>query len=209
MVEDVRRSRQHGRQPLDDMRGARVRKTKEDDASGPVTGQNREIAKLEIEGKNDTILGDGTREDLGVRGSAVHPELSEVDGIVSVLAQPLDDAYVHAHVSEKAHAARLRDSDFLARQPGGVLDRLLDVLPFEVGVAGKDLLEARTMSDLPHDHRDRNSHSADARPPTHDLRIERDAVEHGTPPFLAATEQGTALVLARATTRAAASPATC
>jgi hypothetical protein len=41
---------------------------------------------------------------------------------------------------KRTGGGRLRDADLFPRQPGGVLDGLLDVRALEVRVAGKDLL---------------------------------------------------------------------
>ncbi len=44
--------------------------------------------------------------------------------------------------------------DFLAGQPGRVLEGLLDVLPFQVRVAVEDLVEGGAVGDVADDHRD-------------------------------------------------------
>ena len=49
------------------------------------------------------------------------------------------------------------------RSPGGVAKRLQDVLAFQVGVVGKDFIDAVPRADLPHDHADRDAHPTDAR----------------------------------------------
>jgi hypothetical protein len=38
--------------------------------------------------------------------SALHPQVTDVDGIMALLAQPLDDAHIHAHVGRESARAR-------------------------------------------------------------------------------------------------------
>src|SRR5581483_9642456 len=51
---------------------------------------------------------------------------------------------------------------------GRVLERLLDVLPLQVGIAFQDLLERGPAGDLADDHGHRDSHAPDTGSPTHD-----------------------------------------
>ena len=62
-------------------------------------------------------------------------------------------------------------------RPRGVLERLDDVLALQIRVSSEDLLDRGAVGDLTHDHRHWDSHAADARPSTHDSRIERDAIQ--------------------------------
>lgn len=64
-----------------------------------------------------------------------------------------------------------------------VFERLLDILPFQIGISLQDFLERGAVRDLSHDDRNGNPHSSDAGPAPHDLRIKCDAIEHGRFPF--------------------------
>jgi hypothetical protein len=93
-------------------------------------------------------------------------------------ALPDTDPLIDAHVGEEAHGDALRPLHLLLRQPGSVLDRLLNVVTLEVRVAGEDLVKRRTMGDLADDHGHGNPHAADARPATELTMVECDAFEH-------------------------------
>jgi hypothetical protein len=73
--------------------------------------------------------------------------------VVAFATEPIRNANVDAHVHENAHD-HLRILDALLGQPCGVFYGLLNVFSFEVWVAGKDLVEGRTVRDLVDDHRD-------------------------------------------------------
>jgi hypothetical protein len=68
------------------------------------------------------------------------------------------------------------------RQPRSILNRLLDVFPFQIRVALQNFLERCPMSDLTHNYGDRYTHSAYARSPAHDLGIKGNSVEHKQDP---------------------------
>jgi hypothetical protein len=72
-------------------------------------------------------------------------------------------------------------------EPSRVLDRLLDIFLFQVGIAFENLIERRAMSDLAYYYRNWYPHTADTRSPSHDLRIKRDSVKHA---FLPPRETG-------------------
>jgi hypothetical protein len=63
-------------------------------------------------------------------------------------------------------------------QPGGVFERLLNVIPLQFGIALQHFVPRSPVRDLPHDDRDGNSHAANAGSPTNDFRLEGDAIEH-------------------------------
>src|SRR4029450_299698 len=63
----------------------------------------------------------------------------------------------------------LRKDYLLLREPGGILDGLLDVVSLEVRIAREDVVEGRPVRDLPPDHRHGDAHTADARAAPHDL----------------------------------------
>ncbi len=140
----------------------------------PPRGQ---VAEVEVERQYDPILREGVGEYLLV-GRPVQPLFTKVHRIVSVTAKPFDDAQVHAHVGEESHASCLGSADFLAREPGGVFQGLLNVCPFQVRVPLENLLECGAVSNLADDHRHGDAHATDACPAAHDLRVEGDTVEH-------------------------------
>jgi hypothetical protein len=74
--------------------------------------------------------------------------------VVALATEPVRNADVDAHVHQNAHD-HLRILDALLRQPCCILYGLLDVLSFEIWVAGKDLVEGRAVSDLVDYDRDR------------------------------------------------------
>lgn len=59
---------------------------------------------------------------------------------------------------------------FLLRQPGGVLNGLLNILPLQIRVAIKNFLKSCAMRYLPDNNGNGNPHVSDARPPAHDIR---------------------------------------
>jgi len=130
-----------------------VGKAEQDDARHSPTGQGGDLAEVQVEREDDSLLGDGLVEDLLVR-QPVQSLVPQMHRVVTRRAQPGDDPLIHAHVGEETHDRRLRRLDLLLRQPGGVLDRLLDVLAFEIRVPLEDILERRPVRDLSDDHRD-------------------------------------------------------
>jgi hypothetical protein len=75
---------------------------------------------------------------------------AEVQSVVTLITQPLDNAYRHAHVSEKPH--QLGCDDFLLNKPGHVFERLPDVAGFLIGIFPKNFVHRRTVRDLTDDH---------------------------------------------------------
>ena len=59
--------------------------------------------------------------------------------LVSLLAQPVDDSLIDAHVGEKPHVGSA-ELHLLLRDPSRVAERLLDVLALEIGVARENLV---------------------------------------------------------------------
>ncbi len=103
-----------------------------------------------------------------------------MDGVVPVLAQPSGNMDIHAHVEKELQApssVRSADVDLLLGEPGGIAEGLLDVLALEVRVPCQHLLEGCSVGNLPHDHRDRDSHPADGSPSAQDLGVKCDPVE--------------------------------
>ena len=149
--ESVPRGREHGGQPVDHVRGARVVEPKENHPPGSVPREGREISEVEVEREDDPLFRERLGEEMFVRRS-VKPFLAEVDRVVPLATEPLHHTHVHAHVGEESHASNLRASDFLAGQPGSVLQGLLDVLRLEVGVALQDVGHRRVVGDLADDH---------------------------------------------------------
>ena len=175
-LEYIRGDRQHGCEAIDHVWRPGVFEPEEDDTPGTISRERGQIAEVEIEGEHDPIFCESLGKDLIVGGS-VEPLLAEVKRVVPLAAEPLHDTHVDAHVGEETHVS-LRATNFLAGQPRGVFERLLNVLGLEVGITAQDLFGRRSMGNLAHDHGHRDPHPADAGPSTHDLRIERDALEH-------------------------------
>src|SRR5207249_9152174 len=103
--------------------------------------------------------------------------VAQVRHLVSLLAQPVDDSLIDAHVGEKPHAGSA-ELHLLLREPSRVAEGLLDVLALEIGVARENLVEGGAVRDLTDDDRDRNPHPANAGAAAHDVGIKCDAVEH-------------------------------
>ena len=132
----------------------------EDHAGRLITDESRQAPKVQIEGEDTPISAEGLCEDRLVR-RPMKALVSQVDGIMTLLAQPFHYAQVHTHVGEEAHE-RLRDANLDPCRPGGVLHRLLDVLALEIRGASQDLVESGAVGDLADDERDRNAQAADA-----------------------------------------------
>ena len=79
-------------------------KAEEDNANALPTGEGGDFTKIEVEGQEDSALGNGSGENLFV-GGALHSHVTEMGSVVAVLPQPADDTHIHAHVGEKAHSA--------------------------------------------------------------------------------------------------------
>ena len=133
------------------MRSASVVEPKENDPPGSVPREGREISEVEVEREDDPLFRERLGEDLLVR-LPVKPLVAEVDRVVPLATEPFHHTHVHAHVGEESHEAGLWAPDFLAGQPGRVLEGLLDVLRLEVGVALKDVSHRRAVGDLADDH---------------------------------------------------------
>jgi hypothetical protein len=103
--------------------------------------------------------------------------IAEVNCVMLVLLQPSNDPAVHTHIGKKSHRLLGRVNLFL-RQPSRILDRLLDIFPFQVRVTFKYFVKTRAVSNLADDDRNRNAHAAYARSPAHNLRIESDSLKH-------------------------------
>jgi hypothetical protein len=97
-------------------------------------GEGHQVGEIEVKCEKDPRLSDRLRKDLAVWGP-LETFVPKVDPIVPLHTQPLDDANVHAHVGEETHGRWLWDADFFLREPGSVFQRLLDIVPFEVGIA--------------------------------------------------------------------------
>jgi hypothetical protein len=63
-------------------------------------------------------------------------------------------------------------------QPSRVLNRLLDIFFFQVGIAFKNLVKGSPMSDLTNNHSNWYPHPTDTRPSTHDLGIKGNSIKH-------------------------------
>jgi hypothetical protein len=119
----------------------------------------------------------GFGEDLAV-GESMQPFVSEMDGVMPLVPEPLDHTDIHAHVGQEAHSGLpLRCPYLLLREPGRVAQGLFDVRSFEIRVSCEDFFEGCTVGNLTDDDRDRNPHAADACATTQDLWIEGNSVE--------------------------------
>src|SRR3546814_514762 len=76
-------------------------------------------------------------------------------------------------------AARSSRIDLIARQPCGELERLLDVLAFEIRVLDEKLVDGGAVGDLGDDVGHRDPHAADAGAASHFSGLVCDAVERG------------------------------
>src|SRR5262245_57543742 len=100
--------------------------------------------------------------------------------IVSIRSQPLDDLLRYAHVGQETHSPPPSSSaNFLVRQPSSILQRLLNVISFEVGITSQHLFPTGAVGDLPNNDGNWNAHAANAGSATHDFGVKRDTVEHG------------------------------
>jgi len=109
--------------------------------------------------------------------STMEALIAKVHGVVSVLVQPMHHARAHTHVDKKAHGL-LGRMNLFRREPGRVLQGLADVLLLEIRMVPKNLRSARPVRNRAYDDRDGNTHPADARAASENVRLERDAVEH-------------------------------
>jgi hypothetical protein len=92
--------------------------------------------------------------------------------------QQTRNAHIDAHVVKKPHLEILAKVNLFLGQPGGVLNRLLDVFLFQIRVALKNFLKRRAVGDLTYNYGNRYAHTAYACSPAHDLGVEGDSVEH-------------------------------
>ena len=93
------------------------------------------------------------------------------------LSVPPDFFEVPARRDKKNFDSTLRRYDLLLCKPGRILDRLLEVGRFEIGVAGKDLIDRRAVGNLADNDRDGDTHPANAGLASHHLGIECDPIE--------------------------------
>jgi len=59
----------------------------------------------------------------------------------------------------------LSEVNFFLRQPRRILNRLLDIVAFQVGIARENLVKRRSMRDLTDDNGYGDAHTADTSPP--------------------------------------------
>ena len=103
LFQSVRAVGKNRRQALDDVRGARVVETKDDDACRLSAGKRRDLSKVEIDREHHPSLGDRFVEDVPVRES-LKSFVSQVDRVVPLFTQPRTNADVEAHVHKEPHA---------------------------------------------------------------------------------------------------------
>lgn len=104
--EHLLRLGQNNAQAVDHILGPGVREPEQDDARTVVLRKGGQVAEVEIERQDDAVFCDSDSEDVGVR-STMHPSFAKVRGIVALAPEPVNHAYVHAHVGEEVHGGRL------------------------------------------------------------------------------------------------------
>ncbi len=150
------------------MRGPRVVKSEQNNAHSLATRECNNLAKIKVEGQNDSRLICRFLEYLAVR----HPLesfVAKMDGVVPFDTQPLYNPLSHSHVRKESHRFPLRRMHLFLSQPCGISERLLDVLSFQVRVVRENLLPGCAVCKLTYNDRDRNAHPADAGSSSHDL----------------------------------------
>jgi hypothetical protein len=122
------------------MSGTGVVERKEENGDGTTVGEGGDLAEIEVERQQDTCFTGSLLENLAVR-QAMQLLIAEMDRVMSVLVEPLHHPDIRAHVGQEAHSGPpLRRPYLLLRQPGGVGESLLDVLPLEVRIPLEDRL---------------------------------------------------------------------
>ena len=104
-----------------------------------------------------------------------------MNGVVTILLQPLNYPLVDAHIRQESHRL-LGCLNLFLGEPRRILDCLLDIFALQVRISLKNLLETGAVSDLSDDHGNWNAHPTDTRSAAHDIGIESDSVEHTNPP---------------------------
>ena len=108
------------------------------------------LSEVEIRRQYNAVFRQSLLENLAVR-HPVQAFVAEMNGIVALAPEPIRNADVNVHVHQDAYD-RLRILHALLGQPRRVLDGLLDVVSFEIGVANKDLIKRCTVRDLADNH---------------------------------------------------------
>jgi hypothetical protein len=78
-------------------------KPEHDDARAPLATESCNLAEIQVEGDDRSILGDGFVENLAVR-EPLQPLVTQVCRVMPLAAQPVRDADIHAHIDEKPHS---------------------------------------------------------------------------------------------------------
>ena len=153
--------------------------TKSDqDHAGFYSRHDREQAReIQIHRQDDASFLRRSMENLFVLrlGEA---NLAGVNRIMSLRSQPDRCALRHGHVEQKLHAGLVRGREgkgFLAGQPGGVVDRLMDVFQGQVRIVPEDDLRALACREQVKNQMDGNAQASDASLSTELLRV------HGNP----------------------------
>jgi len=169
---------QHVCEPLDYMIAARIVETKENDTRQLATTGCDDLAKIEVERDDDSILRNGFCKNLTV-GQSLKAFVAQVRSVVSRCPEPINHAPRDSHVCQESHGTSPSwNVNLFLREPSGILERLADIVGFEVGIVGEDLLLGSAVGDLPDDDRYADAHAADCGAPAEDLWIERDAIKH-------------------------------
>jgi hypothetical protein len=157
---------------------ARIVKAKKNHAYDASTRECNDFPEIEIKRQDNTVFRVSFAEDPE-SGRRCRPRSPKVNGLMFPLVEPVDDLPTDSHVRKKPHEGLPSLNLFLSK-PGSVLNGLLDIVTFEIRISFKDFLKCRPVSDLSNNHRNRNTHAADACPAAHDVGVECDPVEHRT-----------------------------
>lgn len=77
-----------------------------------------------------------------------------------------------------APSQSLNRINFFVRQPGCILDSLLNIVLLKVWITAEDLFNRCAMGDLTDDYGHADPHSANRRPAAVNLRVECNAIKH-------------------------------
>ena len=102
-------------------------KPEKDNTDQTASGQRQDLAKIQVEGQQDSPFGGCFVKNLAV-GETLKPLLTQVNGVVTFGPEPLRNSESNPHVREEAHPLPSGDVHLLLRKPGCVLQRLSDIL---------------------------------------------------------------------------------
>jgi hypothetical protein len=157
---------------------SRVVQTKQNDADDLALAVRQNLAEVEIKREHDPFLSVRLREDLAV-GKSLQPFFAEMHDIVASFTKQVRHSHGNPHVRQESHTSppsgRLH---LFLRQPSCVFEGLHDVCSLQIGEITQYFVPIRAVSDLAHNHRDRDTHAADRGSTTEDLCVKCDSVKH-------------------------------